>query len=137
MKEGYKLVESIKVASDYEALLEVESLIDKICEKLSVKEENYGNILIAVTEAFNNAIKHGNKMNGNLKVEISVSEGTSDFCFSIIDEGNGFDYKKLPDPTAPENIEKENGRGIFLMKSLSDIVEFTDNGRRVNLYFSK
>jgi serine/threonine-protein kinase RsbW len=53
------------------------------------------------------------------------------------DEGKGFDYHNLPDPTAPENILKENGRGIFLMKNLSDEIEFNDSGNEVTIYFGK
>jgi serine/threonine-protein kinase RsbW len=53
----------------------------------------------------------------------------------VEDEGDGFDYHNLPDPTAPENIEKPGGRGIFLMKHLSDEVEFKEGGRIVELSF--
>jgi serine/threonine-protein kinase RsbW len=53
----------------------------------------------------------------------------------ISDNGAGFDYNNLPDPTAPENIEKENGRGVFLMKSLADEVAFNDSGNEVSIYF--
>lgn len=137
MKEGYNLIESLRVPSQYESMVEVESLIDKVCESLSVNEDYYGNVLIAVTEAFNNAVKHGNQLDSNLSVELGVGDNASDFCFSVKDEGPGFDFKNLPDPTAPENIEEENGRGIFLMKSLSEVVEFSENGREVTMYFSK
>jgi serine/threonine-protein kinase RsbW len=51
--------------------------------------------------------------------------------------GRGFDYENLPDPTSPENLLKENGRGIFLMKNLSDLVEFEDQGKSVFIYFNK
>ena len=54
----------------------------------------------------------------------------------IEDEGVGFDYKNVPDPTAPENIENVNGRGIFLMEKLSDKIEFTRNGATVQLEFN-
>lgn len=64
-------------------------------------------------------------------------ENNTSFCFSVEDEGKGFDYNHLPDPTAPENIEKENGRGIFLMKQLADEVEFENNGTKVFIYFNK
>jgi serine/threonine-protein kinase RsbW len=55
--------------------------------------------------------------------------------FIISDEGTGFDYYNLPDPTAPENLEKETGRGVFLMKELADQVIFSENGRVVEMYF--
>jgi serine/threonine-protein kinase RsbW len=70
-------------------------------------------------------------------VDVHVGDKETDFCFSVKDGGEGFDYKNLPDPTAPENIEKENGRGIYLMRSLAESVEFDDLGRSVSIYFSK
>ena len=137
MKEGYVLVNELSIPSDFNSIHKVEALIDEVCEKLEVKEDYYGNVLIAVTEAVNNAIIHGNKMKSELMVDVHVGDKETDFCLSVKDKGEGFDYKYLPDPTAPENIEKENGRGIYLMRSLAEAVEFNDAGRRVNIYFSK
>lgn len=137
MKDGYVYVDSLSIPSDFGSINQVESLIDTICEKLQVNEDAYGNILIAVTEAVNNAIQHGNNFDSNLKVDVAVGDRQTDFCFSVKDYGDGFDYTNLPDPTAPENIEKESGRGIFLMRSLAEEVEFEDNGTSVNIYFSK
>jgi serine/threonine-protein kinase RsbW len=108
-----------------------------VCADLSVNEDYYGNVLIAVTEAVNNAILHGNKRQENLEVDVAVGDGGQTFCFSVSDEGSGFDFTNLPDPTAPENIMQENGRGIFLMRNLSDEVEFDNLGKTVNIYFSK
>jgi serine/threonine-protein kinase RsbW len=68
-------------------------------------------------------------------VHISLSLHESLIKFVIKDEGPGFNYSTLPDPTSPENLEKPGGRGIFLMKHLSDEVEFKDNGRIVELSF--
>lgn len=137
MKEGFVQIDSLSIASDFESVHKVESLIDTVCEKLSVNQDYYGNVLIAVTEAVNNAIIHGNKHDAGLNVDLFVGDKETDFCFSVKDYGKGFDYNNLPDPTAPENIEKENGRGIFLMRSLAEEIEFQDEGRNVNIYFSK
>lgn len=137
MKEGYTLIEEISIPSNFESVPEVEKLVDKVCKDLSVNEDYYGNVLIAVTEAVNNAILHGNANTPDLNVKVAVGDEPTSFCFNVKDNGRGFDFNNLPDPTAPENIEKENGRGIFLMKNLSDEVEFEDYGRSVNIYFSK
>lgn len=137
MKDGFIQIDSLSIPSEYSAVGRVENLIDEVCNKLEVKEDYYGNVLIAVTEAVNNAIQHGNKMSKELKVDLAVGDKETDFCFCVSDYGDGFDYKNLPDPTAPENIEKEDGRGIFLMKSLAEEVEFCDGGKSVNIYFSK
>lgn len=125
----------LKIASKSENLALVEKLIDEVCESYNIGEDNYGNILIALTEAVNNAILHGNKGNPEKNVDISFDSGNNWIRFVIKDEGPGFDYSHLPDPTAPENIEKPSGRGIFLMRNLADKVEFFDDGRTVSLNF--
>ena len=137
MKEDFTIIERIRIPSNHSSLKEVENLVDAVCANLAVDEDNYGNVLIAVTEAVNNAIEHGNGSISNLIVEVAVGDTTQSFCFSITDEGLGFDYLNLPDPTAPENILKENGRGIFLMKNLADEVEFNEKGNNVTVYFNK
>ena len=137
MKEGFTIVDTISIPSEYSAVTKVESLVDKVCNDLGVQEDYYGNVLIAVTEAVNNAIQHGNLFNSDLQVSVAVGDKPEEFCFTVKDQGKGFDFDHLPDPTAPENIEKENGRGIYLMRSLADEVEFEDLGRSVNIYFSK
>lgn len=137
MKEGFEVVESLSIPSDFGSISKVELLIDDVCNRLSVNEDYYGNVLIAVTEAVNNAILHGNEQNNDLNVDLSVGDKETDFCFSVQDYGKGFEFDNLPDPTAPENIEKENGRGIYLMRSLAEEVVFEDKGRNVSIYFSK
>lgn len=113
----------------------VERLVDDLCEKHKVHEEYYGNILIALTEAVNNAIFHGNKQDPNKSVVLHYNVEGDDFTFTVEDQGPGFDYENVPDPTSPENLEKPNGRGVFLMRHLSDEIEFKDNGRIVILAF--
>lgn len=114
----------------------VEKLIDEICENYNINDDYYGNILISITEAVNNAIQHGNKYDPEKCVEIAFESYHGVLSFSVKDEGPGFDYKNLPDPTDPGNIEKINGRGIFLMKNLADEVTFSKNGRIVELNFN-
>ena len=98
-------------------------------------DDIYGNIMIAVTEAVNNAIRHGNKGNSSKNVLISLSLEDGLIKFKIQDEGEGFNFHQLPDPTSAENISKPGGRGIFLMKHLSDEVDFTESGKVVELSF--
>ncbi|NQX90564.1 MAG: ATP-binding protein [Flavobacteriales bacterium] len=113
----------------------VEKLIDDVCEQHKIKEDFYGNILIALTEAVNNAIVHGNKLDEDKNVHLSITAEEPVLRFRIEDEGPGFDYENLPDPTAPENIEKPNGRGVFLMRNLADRCEFFEDGKIVELEF--
>ncbi|MBA4056884.1 MAG: ATP-binding protein [Marivirga sp.] len=126
---------SIQVPSIAENIRMIESFIDNAKERFHLDDDIYGNIMIAVTEAVNNAIKHGNANDKSKNVFLSLSLDESLIRFIIRDEGLGFNYENLPDPTAPENIEKLGGRGIFLMKHLSDEVDFKDNGRVVELSF--
>jgi len=113
----------------------VESFIDNAKEKFNLDDDIYGNIMVAVTESVNNAIRHGNKNDKKKNVYLSLSLNEDLIRFIIKDEGNGFDYHNLPDPTAPENIDKPSGRGIFLMKHLSDEVNFKQEGSEVELCF--
>jgi serine/threonine-protein kinase RsbW len=127
--------DSIKINSKPGNLRLVERLIDDVCQIYNVDENSYGNILIAVTEAVNNAIYHGNQSNPDKYVHIGFHSDNKQLVFSITDEGQGFDYTSLPDPTDPSNIDKMSGRGVFLMKNLADKVEFKNNGKEVALCF--
>jgi len=126
---------SIEIPSLAENIRIIESFIDNAKEKYELDDDIYGNIMIAVTEAVNNAIRHGNKDNSSKNVLISLSLEDGMIKFKIQDEGEGFNFHQLPDPTSPENISKPGGRGIFLMKHLSDEVDFKDNGKVVELSF--
>jgi serine/threonine-protein kinase RsbW len=114
----------------------VERLINEICNSYNISEDHYGNIMVAVTEAVNNAIVHGNKLDPGKKVSIEFNSINNKLSFLVSDQGNGFDFSNLPDPTNPENLEKPNGRGVFLMRHLADNVEFSEQGRNVSLQFS-
>lgn len=135
MKALYNEIESVSFPSKIENIQKVESLIDQICQNYNIHEDYYGNILIAVTEAVNNAIVHGNLEDPNKSVSIVVNKSKDVLSFLVSDVGEGFAFENLPDPTSPENIEKEDGRGIFLMKALADNVEFLDNGTKALLSF--
>ena len=111
----------------------IESFIDN-SKRSSTFTKTFTGIMIAVTEAVNNAIKHGNKSNSEKNVTLSLSLTENVIKFKIEDQGAGFNYHNLPDPTAPENLEKPSGRGIFLMKHLADEVAFHDEGRIVELF---
>jgi serine/threonine-protein kinase RsbW len=113
----------------------VESFIDNVKEKYKLDDDIYGNIMVAVTESVNNAIKHGNNCDKNKNVTLTAIYEENLVRFIVEDEGPGFDPESLPDPTAPENIEKLGGRGIFLMKQLSDEVKYSNNGRTAEMVF--
>ncbi len=126
---------NIQIPSLSDNIRIIESFIDNAKEKFKLNDDIYGNIMISVTESVNNAIKHGNQNITTKNVSISLLLNESQLKFRIEDEGVGFDYNNLPDPTAPENLEKPGGRGIFLMKHLADEVVFLENGSVVELIF--
>jgi serine/threonine-protein kinase RsbW len=125
----------IQVPSLPENIRIVESFIDNVKDRFKIDDDIYGNIMVAVTESVNNAIRHGNKLDKNKNVTLTVEAQENTLKFLIEDEGPGFNYDSLPDPTAPENLDKLGGRGIFLMKHLSDEVNFYNEGRKVELIF--
>jgi serine/threonine-protein kinase RsbW len=127
--------QKIRISSKAENIILVERMIEDVCDLFNISEDYYGNILVSLTEAVNNAIYHGNKANPNKSIDISFKTHPDRVSFSVKDEGPGFNYSSLPDPTNPENIEKPNGRGVFLMRNLADNVTFEENGSKVILDF--
>ena len=126
---------NLQIPSLIENIRIIESFIDNAKDLYNIDDDIYGNIMIAVTESVNNAIKHGNKEDKTKNVNLSLILKENLIRFVIEDQGEGFDFTNLNDPTLPENIDKPGGRGIFLMKHLSDEVHFTNNGRCVELVF--
>lgn len=102
-------------------------------ERLNIDQNLYPNILISLTEAVNNAMVHGNRLDVRKKIVVTCHEKDNEIRFFISDEGSGFDPFQLPDPTSEERIEQEGGRGVFLMKQLTDEIHFLDQGRTVQL----
>ena len=132
LAENQKLL----IPSTAENIVLVEKLVDDVCDLFDIKEEIYGHILVALTEAVNNAIQHGNKANSNSNIEVTFKVIKNEtLFFTVKDQGPGFDFSNLPDPTDPQNLEKPTGRGIFLMRHLCDNVSFEEKGTKVILEF--
>jgi serine/threonine-protein kinase RsbW len=100
---------------------------------MDIDENLYSNILISLTEAVNNAMIHGNQLDTRKKIVVSCKKQSHRIHLFISDEGSGFDPYHLPDPTRQERLEMEGGRGVFLMKQLTDEIHFLDQGRTVQL----
>lgn len=126
---------TIEFPSIVDNLRIVESLIDNSREELQITDDLYGNILVALTEAVNNAIQHGNRNDKDKLVRLTCASSPGELSFTVEDQGPGFDYTDLPDPTSGENLLKPDGRGIFLMKELSDVLRFEENGKKVEMVF--
>ena len=129
--------DNINFESIPDNLNKVEEFIEDVCTKYDVAPDVLGNVLVSVTEAVNNAIYHGNGSDPEKLVNLTLvyNAELKKISFIVKDEGAGFDYANLPDPTAPENIAMIGGRGVFLIKQLADWVIFNDKGNTVELQF--
>ncbi len=130
-----KMKKSITLASKIENIRFVENLVDEISEECEINELLYGNIIVSIVEAVNNAMKHGNKFDQTKHIKVECYISNKQLNFKICDQGKGFDYKNVPDPTKKENIDKPHGRGIFLINKLADKVKFYKNGREIIITF--
>lgn len=126
---------TVTIDSKLENICTIEKMIDEVSDEIKISSDIYGKILIATIEAVNNSIVHGNKLNPDKKVFIEVFFEKPNLHISITDQGSGFDFSNVPDPTTPENIENISGRGVFLMKKLADNLIFNDTGTQVELIF--
>ncbi len=127
--------EEIKIESKVENLAKVETLVDNLSKRLGISDEVYGKVLVSTIEAVNNAIIHGNKGIEWKYVNVNFNSNGSSLTISVKDEGPGYNFNDIPDPTTQENIEKLNGRGVFIMRKLADNLEFNEIGNEVRMTF--
>lgn len=128
------IIQELSITSNPENLRLVEKFAEEVCDYYNITDLYYGNILIALTEAAANAIIHGNNSDESKQVDITVKFVKGGLLFTVEDEGDGFDFEHIPDPTESEE-EITAGRGLFVMKTLSDKIEFENNGSRVIMMF--
>ena len=121
-QKPFKKILTLK--SDPREVVNVEVFLEKINKLLCLDDNAFNKLLVATTEAVNNSIVHGNKRNPNKTVTVTVEVENKTIIVSVKDEGAGLDLSALPNPLSEENILRENGRGVFLMRSLMDDVKF-------------
>lgn len=126
----------ISISSEISNIVKVENFIESFTAHFQLSPELFGKISLSVIEAVNNAILSGNKRHAEKKVTLIAEKTDTQFKVTVSDEGEGFDYTNIPDPTLPDNINKVTGRGLFIMKSLSDELAFDRNGASVTLIFN-
>lgn len=126
----------LSLSSRPESIAHVEPLVRQMASKYNIGNDKFPNILISLTEAVNNAIIHGNgqKQEKNVKIQSSIMSKT--LCVRVSDEGVGFDPDLVADPTSADQIECCGGRGVFLIKNLTDEVKFLDNGSTIEMQFN-
>lgn len=128
---------TLQLASNLESLNLLDRFIETIRLAHPLGEEVYGNVLICLNEACINAIVHGNRLSPSLKVYINLEIiDHKKMVFTISDEGDGFDYQTLKDPTLAENRENEAGRGVYIIRKLADQCIFNDKGNQLELHFN-
>ncbi len=118
----YKL--ELNLASGEETINQIESKLDEMRKLITLTDEKFFNLMIAITEGINNAIYHGNKYNYSKKILFRIEASDNEIEVFIQDEGKGFNPEEVPDPREPENIIKNSGRGIFIIKALMNDVKF-------------
>jgi serine/threonine-protein kinase RsbW len=126
---------TLQLPSKPESITQLELLIEQIADKHQVSEDTFANMMTCLNEIAINAIVHGNKLDENKKVIVNADVDPKRVIWTITDEGEGFDYDHLPDPTAEENLENLTGRGVFIVKQLADQCVFNTKGNEVELHF--
>lgn len=126
MSEFY-FTKKLKLDSKKGCVKKIEPILFDIKEKLNIKGDGFYNMLIAVSEAINNAIIHGNKCADDKNVFVNIEVKDKIFFIEVRDEGAGFNPELIEDPREPENLLKANGRGVFLIKELASSYNFNTN----------
>jgi serine/threonine-protein kinase RsbW len=124
---------SVHIASDPAEASRVQDQIVQALQACQYAEQEIFSIRLALEEALVNAIKHGNQMDRTKKVRIAYHVRVEHFEVTVADEGPGFDPEDVPDPTAPENLERCCGRGLMLMKHYMSEVSYNRRGNSVRM----
>jgi len=127
---------TLQLPSRIDSITTVENFVDTLSQKYGFSDEIYANVLTCLSEATVNAIIHGNKEDPDKKVYVNLEViENKRLIFTISDQGDGFDFNNLPDPTSPENLENLTGRGVFIIKRLADQCIFNSRGNELELHF--
>ncbi|MBC7654809.1 MAG: ATP-binding protein [Oligoflexus sp.] len=127
---------SLQLQSNNQSVAIMENFVDDLVKQLNIGDDVYANLMTCLNEAITNAIYHGNKQDPDKKVFVNLEVvNNKRLVFTIADEGNGFDFTSIPDPTNLENLEKLTGRGVYIMKRLADQCIFNSKGNEVELHF--
>jgi serine/threonine-protein kinase RsbW len=124
MRKNESIHLKLVISSTPNEIIKVEGFLEQINEKLHLDDTSFNKLLIATTEAVNNSILHGNKRDPKKNVVLVCETTNGLLLITVEDEGSGVDPDNIPNPLAEENLLRENGRGVFLMRSLMDSVEF-------------
>ncbi|MCK4913085.1 MAG: ATP-binding protein [Planctomycetes bacterium] len=133
MVSNKPISESMIIASVPSAVSDVCKPVLAELEANNFSQEDSFAVHLAIEEAFLNAVRHGNKMDPAKKIKIDYLINTDKVEISMTDDGSGFNPKAVPDPRCGENLYKSGGRGLFLIESYMDVVEFNESGNSVRM----
>lgn len=126
------------IRSDTKNLVDVEKFIEYVFEQFELSDEIFFRCILSVKEAVTNSIIHGHKYDSEKKICIKAYRCSKYLYIKVIDEGEGFDYEAVNDPTRVEFLTLEGGRGLFFMKNMCDAIFFREKGNivefRINLH---
>lgn len=123
------------LTSELKSIRLIESFLYNLQKEYDISQEKFIDIKLSIMEAVNNAIIHGNKLDAEKKVKISERKINDYLTVQIQDQGKGFDPSAIKDPTTDENIHLPGGRGVHLMRHLTDELAYENNGNSVILRF--
>ncbi len=131
---GKPLARDLVIPNDLSAARQLQGEIEEALHSIHFNDSEVFAIKMAVAEALVNAIKHGNQMDPEKSVRVRYEIRSDRFEVDITDQGPGFDPEDVPDPTAPENLERPCGRGLLLMRHYMTKVSFADKGSTISMY---
>ena len=135
IEKAFTEIAHLLLPSEFKNLVMVEKAIDELFSDYQFGDELYGRVMVASHEAVSNAIIHGNEKDPFRTVDIRFLLNDENLVIMVEDQGEGFDYEDVQDPTNPGSLIRSPGRGMFLMKNLSDKIIFINNGRKIRMEF--
>lgn len=127
----------LNLKSTYEESEKVPDFVDELQKECKLDDEISGNLMLLLSEAVTNAIEHGNELDPNKTAKIVIEITDNEVVAMVQDEGKGFQHSEQENPLTEENLLKDGGRGVFLLKELSDEMEYLDNGTRLRFLLKR
>jgi serine/threonine-protein kinase RsbW len=128
-----KPILEVRLASDFDSMEHVDQIVDELTQTQGLNEESSGALLLSLSEAVTNAIMHGNKQDPSKWVHVRAVRVGDELEVTVEDEGDGFNPEMIPSPVESENLLRQGGRGVYLMKMYCKDVRFSNGGRALTL----
>lgn len=127
----------LKLKSTFEESEKVPDFVANLQSKASLTEDETSTLMLLVSEAVTNAIEHGNKLDPSKEVDVEIIIADKKIETIVKDQGEGFNPEETDDPLQEENLLNARGRGVFLIKEISDDVTYLDGGRTVKFQINR